>query len=357
MGMGNMIDPENLDRDARIKEIDRSDMLGCVSSIPEMLEEALGFSCSLEVESQPEVQNIVISGMGGSAISGDVIAGAFQEKVNAPIIVNRDYKIPGHIGGGLFFAVSYSGNTEETLSSLDDAERRGMKIATISSGGRLSQISKQKGYPHIMVPPGVQPRAALPYLLTSILIVLEKTGILDGTSGAIKEAVKVLKPLREEYLKERKINPVKQLAQKLHDKIPLVYGCDGITGAAAKRFAAQLNENSKTVAHYAIFPELNHNEMVGLASLEREKHNFSLVILRDEGDYEKTKKRIEITKSLVSAGLGGITEITSSGKGELARILSLILYGDFLSVYLAILRGIDPTPVEIIEKFKRELAR
>jgi glucose/mannose-6-phosphate isomerase len=352
-----MIDPGILDKEAKIAEVDRSNMMGVVSSFPEMLEEAMGFSVNVDALGRPDVGNIVIAGMGGSAISGDVIAGAFQEKLDVPITVNREYKMPKFAKSGLFIAVSYSGNTEETLSSLEDAERRGFRIAAVTSGGKLSLIAKQKEYPLITVPSGVQPRAALPYLLTSVIMILEGAGILHEASAEVKEAIKTLKPLRDEYLKERKLNPVKQLAQRLCDKIPLVYGCDGITGAAAKRFVAQFNENSKTMAHHAVFPELNHNEMVSLAGLERGGHAFALIVLRDDGDLEKTKKRIEITKSLVSSKLGGVTEISSSGKGRLSRLLSLILYGDFLSVYLAVLKGIDPTPVEVIERFKRELAR
>ncbi len=351
-----MIDPEILDRDAKIAEIDKQGMLERVSSFPAMLEEGIKLG-AVPAEGLKPTDRTFICGMGGSAICGDIISDAFSSVLDSKIEVIRGYKLPRSARrGDLACAVSYSGNTEETLSCVDDAEKRGLKILAVSSGGKLSEIAGQRKYPLISIPQGVQPRAALPYFLSSILVAFERIGLIVDTSTELKESIKVLKGLREEYLKERRTNPVKHLAQKIYDKVPLIYSSDHIS-SAARRMAAQLNENGKIIAHSAVFPELNHNELVGLSDLKRGGHSFALIILRDEGDLERTKKRIEITKSLIGASLGGVSEVTSSGKGKLARLLSLIFFGDLLSVYVALLRGVDPTPVEIIEKLKRELSR
>ena len=353
-----MVDFAILDDRERIGGIDREDMLGVVYKFPDALEEAVKFATEALIKNLKNLRTVVFSGMGGSAVGGDVISAVVANGPEVNFIVNRNYNVPTFAAkGDLFIAISYSGNTEETLSSLDEAEKKGMNIVAVSSGGKLSQIARQKGYPLISVPTGLQPRAALPYVLSPILVLLERLGLADGASDQIKEAVKVLRNLRDEYVRNGKGSPVKALANRILNKAPLIYSCDGLTAAAARRWMAQLNENGKVLAHTALFPEMDHNELVGLSNLKRGEHNYSLVILRDEGDLERTKKRIEVTKSLISSQLGGVWEISSSGKGRLSRVLSLILYGDFLSVYLAILQGIDPTPVDIIEKLKRELAR
>jgi len=147
------------------------------------------------------------------------------------------------------------------------------------------------------------------------------------------------------------------LAKKLVGKIPLIFGSVGTTGSAALRLKNQFNENSKVAAILSLFPELNHNEIVSLSTLRRDDHNFAWIVFRDESDNERVKKRIEITKSLIGRQLGGVNEIVTQGKSPLARILSSILFGDYLSVYLAILRGVDPTPVEVISRLKKELMR
>jgi glucose/mannose-6-phosphate isomerase len=209
------------------------------------------------------------------------------------------------------------------------------------------------------LPAGYQPRAALPYLLIPVLKALEEIGAVAGVQDEIKRSADLLRKLRGEYGAERPLrsNPAKQLAKKLKDKIPVIFASRATTEAAGLRLKTQFNENSKVTALLSLFPELNHNEIVNLSTLKREEHNFSLILLRDEGDFERTKKRMEVTKSLLGTQLGGVNEIVAQGKSALERILSLIYFGDFLSVYLAILRDTDPTPVEVITRLKKELMR
>ena len=353
-------DLELLDDPAEIKKLDSAGMLALAGRWPEMLSQAASFSAGVTVPRQKKISQVMVCGMGGSAIAGDIISDLLFGKLPVPLTVNRGYNLPNFVGAEtLVIALSYSGETEETLAAVREAEKRGAQLICIASGGKLSEIARSKKYPLYTVPAGFQPRAALPYLLVPLLIALEKLGVTSAVERDLSEAVSGLQKLREEYGPQRpaRINPAKQLAKKLAGKIPLIFGSAGTTAACARRLKGQLNENSKVVAHAALFPELDHNEIVSLAALKREGHNFSLLVLRDEADSERIKKRIEITKSLLSRQLGGIAEITSQGKSALARALSLIFFGAYLSVYLALLNGVDPTPVDIITRLKKELQR
>ena len=355
-----MAEVELLDRAGEIAKIDRSGMLSVVSQTPEMLFQAEKFSAGVSLPKLKKIDQIIVSGMGGSAIAGDVAADLFFKKTKVPILTNRSYTLPEFAGSEtLLFALSYSGDTEETLSVVKEAERRKAAVICITSGGKLKEIAESKKYPLFLIPTGYQPRAALPYLLIPLIISLEKMGIFPSISDEVKEVIALLQKLREEYglQKPLRSNSVKQLAKKLVGKIPLIFGSVGTTGSAALRLKNQFNENSKVAAILSLFPELNHNEIVSLSTLRRDDHNFAWIVFRDESDNERVKKRIEITKSLIGRQLGGVNEIVTQGKSPLARILSSILFGDYLSVYLAILRGVDPTPVEVISRLKKELMR
>jgi glucose/mannose-6-phosphate isomerase len=345
------MDIKKLDDKKEIERIDREDMLGEVNKFPEMLREAVAPAQAAEIGLKGSFDGVVISGMGGSAICGDVVRGAFEEQLGVPVFVNRSYSLPGFIKGNvLFVAVSYSGNTEETLSSLKEAEARALKIVVISSGGELTEIARRKKYPLLTVPSGIQPRAALPHLLVSLLIALEKLSLLRSVNKEIDESIKLLPEVG-------KSNSSKELAGKLFGRIPLILAADGPMGIVALRWVTQFNENSKMMAHLSILPEMAHNEIVGIASRKDGARHFAPVILRDSGENPRVAKRIEIIKPLIKANMGEVAEVWSSGNGVLARMLSLILFGDFLSVYLAVLGGVDPTPVEVISRMKKELLK
>ena len=350
---------ETLDDVAKLNAIDRKGMLGLIDKLPDMMEEGWAAAEALQLPELGEVANLVISGMGGSAISGDIVSHVIREKAAFPVIVNRSYSCPRFVNKNtLFIAVSYSGNTEETISAFKEALSRKAKIISITSGGELKELSDKNNVPFIVIPKGLPPRAALGYLLAPLLNVLYKTG-LSHIKADFMEASKLLKQL----LKKRSAscatreNEVKQMAARLSGKIPVILATEGTTYAAGLRWKTQINENSKMTALFTVFPELNHNDLVNFSFLRSGEHDYSFVLLRDEHDLERMKKRIEITKSLISGYVGGIAEVSSQGKTALERMMSLIQFGDYLSVYLAELAGIDPTPVEIIEKLKKELAR
>jgi len=351
---------EDLDNLERMGEVDPSGMLGVVADTPEMLSAASTIAPTFPLKNIKKVRQVVVAGMGGSAISGDIVAGLMLGSAPLPVFVNRDYRLPAFVGREtVVFALSYSGNTEETLSAVKDAEKKGASVVCVTSGGKLKEIAQANGYPAYLIPSGYQPRAAMPFLLVPLLRALDELGLVSGVQEQVDRAVELLRKLRGRYGPEKTLrsNPVKQLAKKMAEKIPVIFGVQGTTAAVAHRLKTQLNENSKVTALSNAFPELNHNEIVNLSALKRGEHDFCLVFLRDEGDAERVKKRIEITKSLIGTQLGGVNEVASQGKEPLERILSLIYFGDLLSVYLAVLRGVDPTPVEIISRLKKELMR
>jgi len=343
--------PDFLDQLEEIRKLDRSGM-------PEMLKEAGKIDFSLPLLGPAE--QVIIAGVGGSGMAGHLALDLLWKTAKAPLYLFGGYVLPEFAKENtLLVALSYSGDTEEVLSMVQEAGKKKIKVVVITSGGKLKEMAEKNNYPLVLIPGGYQPRAALPYLFVSLLRVLEKAKVVSSLAEGIQEAEFLLQKLRQEYGGHVPLrnNPAKHTAKKLLGKMPVIFGSLGTTAAAALRFKTQLNENSKVTALYNFFPELNHNEIVNLFCLKRESHNFSWVLFRDENDSERIKKRIEITKSLLGSQLGGVQEIFSQGKTPLARMFSLIFWGDYVSVYLAILQGLDPTPVDAILRLKKELAR
>jgi len=351
---------EYLDNLEHIKKIDSSGMLETVGKTPELFQNAYDIFAKVSLQKLKKFKDIVVLGMGGSAIGGDIAANLLFDKADIPLSVNRGNKIPAYVNkSSLVIAISYSGNTEETLSAVNAAGRVSAQVICVTSGGELEKIARAKKYPVYVVPAGYQPRAALPYLLVALLKILENIGLFNNLEKELGRAIALLKKLKSDYDSSNSMrsNPVKQLAAKIVNKTPIIFASRTTSQAAGLRLKTQLNENSKVPALFNLFPELDHNEIVGLAGLKRAEHNYCLIILRDEKDSERLKKRIEITKSLIVNQIGGASEINAQGKTMLERVLSLILFADYLSVYLAILRGVDPTPVDVITRLKKEMAR
>ncbi|MBC7131225.1 bifunctional phosphoglucose/phosphomannose isomerase, partial [Candidatus Bathyarchaeota archaeon] len=319
-------------------------------------ENAYRLSQKLEVE-YPKPEGIIVAGMGGSAIGGEILKDWSRDLLDVPVEVCRDYNLPAYAGRKtLVFTVSYSGETEETLSAFIQSIKRRCLIVCIGSGGSLIRFADKIGLPYIKVPDGMPPRAALPYLLTPMLVCIEKMGLVSTFSEEMAEALSVIKEVCEENSPEKPLEEcfAKDLASKLNGKIPVVYGF-GFYRSVVQRFKQQFNENSKVPSKWEVFPELNHNEIVGWEKAQFD--NFSAVIIRDKDEPEEIRNRIEATKKLIDNKVAGVHEIWSRGKGKLAKILSTVLTGDFTSVYLAILRGVDPTPVRTIDLLKSEVAK
>ncbi len=341
-----------------IKKHDKSGMLKLISGFHKQVGEALDISDDIELPSgYSDVRNIVVAGLGGSAFGGNLLFSCIADELGIPFQVVRDYELPASVNADtLFLAVSYSGNTEETLSAYRQAVSCSARIIGITSGGELGKLCRHDGNPVVIIPKGMPPRAALGYLFFPMFVITQRLKLVTDKTGAMTETLRLLEELSEIYT-SLPDNPAIALAQKLYGRIPMIYGSDKNMSAVAYRWRTQINENSKTLAFHHVFPELNHNEIVGWEKLEQITQNFRVIMLRDESDHKRVKLRMDITKSIIGDTPAGIDEISSQGESLLARVFSLICFGDFLSFYLGILNGVDPTPVERIEDLKRRLAR
>jgi glucose/mannose-6-phosphate isomerase len=335
-------------------------MMGYLYNLPQQFEKSMDMEFSFINGYQKKYRNILVSGMGGSAIGGDILKTYSLKNGSLPVIVNRDYNIPGFIDENtLFFAVSYSGNTEETLSAYRQAKDKGAAIVCITSGGKLAELASQDGYAVMKIPGGFVPRAATGYLFAPMALLLEQMGILKGVKEEIQETVQVLKKMRAKLNPDvdQPANQAKSIAKEIKNSIPVVWGAVGTSETAAMRWKGQINENAKSPAYYNVFPELNHNEIVGFEVPQEMLPGLVYIILRDTNDNDRINKRIKVTKDIIKDKINTIIEVNSQGESFLARFYSLTYIGDYASVYLAMEYGINPTPVHTIDHLKAELAK
>ncbi len=302
--------------------------------------------------------SVIVVGMGGSAIGGNLLKDLLWDSAPIPIEVCRDYVLPAYADERtLVFALSYSGGTEETLSGFIDALERGCMVVAVTSGGLLGEFSEKLSLPVVRLPPGLPPRSALPYLLFPLVVGLEKLGVVEVEDSDIDEAIATLRKMREELVPETSTqkNPAKSLALGIKDTIPAIYGFRQYQGVAF-RMKTQLNENSKVPSKWESFPELNHNENVGWMGPESLTKRLSVILIRDPDEPKEIRVRIELTKQFVlDQRAANVLEIYARGKSRLAKMLSAVYMGDYASFYLAILYGVDPTPVNVIARIRREL--
>jgi glucose/mannose-6-phosphate isomerase len=342
----------------KIRKIDKNNMLSFCVEAPKHYAEAAKKAEQLAI-SYSKPQTIIVAGMGGSAIGGELLKDWTRDKVAVPVEVCREYSLPAYADKHtLVFVVSYSGETEESLSTFLDAIKRKCMIICISSGGTLHKFAEKLNVPHLRVPSGMAPRATLPYLFMPLPILLEKTGLVSDVTQEISETVKVLNQVSDANSPARLLedNFSKKLASSICGTVPVVYGF-GIYRSVAQRFKTQFNENSKVPAKWEYFSELNHNEIVGWEEARELAEHFSIILIRDDDETEVIRRRIETTKELLSKEALKIFEVGSIGKSMLAKMSSVICMGDFTSVYLAIMRGIDPTPVKTIALLKEKMKK
>ncbi len=330
-------------------EIDKSNMRQIIIDFPSQLTEAIKFSKNVKI--QGTFDNIIVCGLGGSALPGNVLScWLSQSDITAPTIhIHRDYGLPIQIKeGSLIVCISYSGNTEEALSSLDKALEKNLTVACITTGGKMQKICEDNNLPWIKIPSGLQPRMALGYQFIALLRLLSNSGVIPDTTEEITETANLLKT--EKLEKEGK-----KLAQKLKGKIPLVYSSNSFK-ALARIWKIKFNENSKTPAFFNYFPELNHNEMVGFTNIPKGV-NLHILIIRDKNENIKNIKRMELFAKLVKKNKVGVDFIDLESGSPLFKIFSNTILGDWVSYYLALEYKTDPNPVEIVEEFKKNLVR
>ena len=346
-----------LDNFEKVKSIDKSGMLNFSIDAAKHYREAFKIAEKIAVD-YPKPANIVVAGLGGSAIGGDLLKDWAKNQLTLPIEVSREYRLPKYAGKKTLAVIcSYSGDTEETLSSYLDALKRKCMIFCISSGGALIKYAKKHKVPYLQVPSGMPPRAALPYMLVPQLVLLEKVGLVKGVKEELDEAISLLDVISKENGPETptRDNFAKTVATHVGDTAPVIYGF-GFFRGVAQRFKQQFNENSKSAAKWEFFPELNHNEIVGWEGRGEQCKYFSVIFIRDiENEPIEISSRIDITEQIMEQKGLIMFDLKVQGKSILARMLSAILVGDFASVYLAVLRGVDPTPVKSINLLKGAL--
>jgi glucose/mannose-6-phosphate isomerase len=301
-----------------------------------------------------DFQNIVFAGMGGSALPALVSTSWPGYKI--PFEIIRQYDIPAYVSDKtLFIAASYSGNTEETLSALAEAEQKGAVIAIMAGGGKLEETADQKNYPFVKLPKAEQPRYAVFYMLLALLAILEAAGLQEDVSGQLAEGANFLRESVKDWVATVPTdkNPAKQLANELAGKSGVVYA-GPLLAPAAYKWKISFNENAKNVAWWGTYPEFNHNEFIGWSSHPIQKP-YSVIDLRSNFEHPRIQKRFELSDRLLSGQRPAAHVVEAQGSNLLEQLLWTIAYGDFVTIYLALLNGVNPAPVELVEKLKKEL--
>jgi glucose/mannose-6-phosphate isomerase len=344
----------------KISLVDKANMLDGLARFPEQIKESLAIAEATERLNFIKIDNVVIAGMGGSAISGDIMASLFRDKLDVPLVVNREYDLPKWVNKDtLVICISYSGNTDETLSAFKIASQKKCKMICISTGGKLQELAEKRDVPFVKIPAGIQPRAATAYLLFPSIIFLKKIGLLKtAIESDIEETISVTQEFVNTNNKTvpEENNHAKQLAKKILNTIPQIYGW-GVYAPIAIRWRHQFNENSKVIARTDLVPDCNHNDIVGWSANPEISKQFSCILFRDKDEeIIDMTTRLNFMRDLFHNTAGNIIEILPKGKSQLAKMMYLMCLGDFTSCYLAVLRGIDPSPVDIIKELKKRLA-
>ncbi|MBC7260161.1 MAG: bifunctional phosphoglucose/phosphomannose isomerase [Chloroflexi bacterium] len=341
-----------------MRKLDPSGMGEAIAGLPRHCREAWEAVQGLALPPDYALaENALIAGMGGSAIGGALLAGILADECPVPLIVCRDYDLPAFVDDRtLVIASSYSGNTEETLSAAHQARQRGARIIALTSGGELARLAKEWGAPMYAIPFKGQPRAALGYSLIPLLGIAQKLGWVGDKSAEVAEAAAVVEGWGAELAPHvpAKRNAAKQLAARLHGRVPLTYGAEHL-GPVATRWQGQFNENAKNFAGHAILPELCHNAVEGFGHPEGVGAPLTVFILRSDRYHPRNALRCDIVGEVLDRNGIAWEAVRPRGQSRLAEVLSLVHFGDWVSYYLALLNGEDPTRIASIGHVKRRL--
>lgn len=335
-----------------IAQRDGSDALGLAEATPAQLSHNFGVSVS---QSDQPIANVVFAAMGGSALQAEFVK--VYPALSIPFVIVKDYDLPAFVNeSSLVIVSSYSGNTEETLAALEQAKQRGAKCVVMTGGGKLQQIAETERFDHVIVPKAVQPRMAVLYAYRALVELLVAYGLAPQDSiAALESLTPKLEAAVAGWIKTVPTadNPAKQLALQLAGKTPIIY-TGTLMAPAAYKWKISVNENAKNTAWMGVLPEFNHNEFIGWSSHPVEKP-FAVVDLLSSYEHPRTLKRFEVTDRLLSGMRPKAITVSAQGDSALEHMLYLVLFGDFVTLYLGLLNGVDPSPVELVEKFKIEL--
>lgn len=352
----------SLDNTEAVRAADPGGMYDAMARFPHQVRNAadIGKAVAVAVSRFRSLRNIVVCGMGGSAIGGDLTRTLLSDHLPYPMFICRNYRLPAFADRHtLVIASSYSGATEETLAAVDQALAKQCRIFALTTGGPLRELCERHHLPMAILPGGLQPRAALGYSLAPLMIFLNKIGLSPWSDDDFRSLADFLDKRVRSLAVETPSddNPAKQMALQLYGRIPIIYSGPELTDAVATRIKGQICENAKMPAFANQFPEFNHNELVGWKVIGAFRDFLRVLILRDRDDNPRVAARMDIVKGIIAGENVKVLEIYSEGENRLERMMSLVQFGDFMSFYLAMLNKVDPTPVTVIDFLKRELAK
>ncbi len=349
----------HLDDRSYVTRIDPKGMLTLTEQFPDQCRKAVQIAQSTPLPSLPITPTLaMLTGLGGSASGGDFARALFEEYASIPFLVNRDYSLPAYVGKSTFLiCASYSGNTEETLSSYHDAKAKGAFVLAVTSGGKLRELAEANGDPVIVIPGGQPPRTALGFMLMPVIVACERFGLIpaqdyEALFSALDAAVAELTVETAEAS-----NPAKQLARSFENAVPILYGLGGWPALVANRWRCQVNENSKNLCFHHAYPELNHNEILGwVKANEQGVAKWVGAVLMQGNESAKMQTRLKVTEGLIAEKCA-FTHVSAKGANLLQKMMYLIVFGDFVSLYLAALNGVDPENIDAINTLKSELSK
>lgn len=341
--------------------VDSLGMWEATLGLPEQVEAAADQASTLELQGLPDpaaLRAVVTCGMGGSGIAGDVLAAVAGPRLRVPILVVKSYALPGFVGPDtLVFAVSFSGDTEEVLTTADAAWAAGATVVAVTGPGALHDMAVERGAVVVPVPQSIpQPRAALGALSVPPLFVLERLALLEGVGVLVDQAVRQLRSRRDQL--GGPSNPAAEAAARIGRTLPLIHGSDGPAAVAAQRWRTQVNENAKALAISSIHPELCHNELAGWGvNGDVTRQLITLVTLRCLDEHPQVARRFELVTEILREVVADVVTVRAGGEGSLAQLLDLALFGDVVSLHLAEEEGVDPGPVPVLAELKAALRR
>jgi glucose/mannose-6-phosphate isomerase len=339
--------------------LDSLGMFAAAAALPEQIEAAVAAAADADpLPAAEDIENVLVLGMGGSGIAGDLLAAVAGPFMPVPVVVSKGYVPPSFVSETtLAFAVSFSGDTEETVEAVSEAAVQGAKVVAVCKGGELGRLAESWRAPHVRIGDGIpMPRAAIGALAVPPLVVLERMGLFPGASEWISLAVDQLRRRRDELKKEG--NQAEELARRIGRTFPLVYGGGDAGAVAAQRWKADFNENAKIPAFWNALPEVCHNEVAGWGQHgDLTRQLFTVVHLRHDEEHPQVTRRFELVAAMLDEVVAGIEEVRAEGEGALAQLLDLVMVGDFTSLHFAAQEGVDPGPIPVLEEMKSAVAR
>lgn len=339
---------------AALGALDSMGILGATAGLAEQVAAAARASSGLAgLPDGKSVENVVVLGMGGSGIAGDVALGVAGPFLAVPLTVVKSYTAPAFVGPAtLVIAVSFSGDTEETVEAATEALESQAKLVVVSGGGELATLARRAEVPMVAVPQDIPvPRAAIGAMAVPVLMILEGAGLFHGAFRWVAMAVEQLERRRSQLLGDA--SPAAEVARRIGRTIPLIHSSTGLGAAAAMRWKAQVNENAKSPAWWAAYPELCHNEVAGWGLHgDITRQMVSIVNLRHDFEHPQVVRRFDLVSDILREVVADVCEVRAEGEGELAQLLDLVMIGDFVSLHLAAAGGVDPGPLPVLDQIK-----